>query len=494
MLQNRTIEVEALGSTSMRKNLASNILVISDLHLGEDLRPGGANVSYLRHLVRLERELENFLAHHTRERLEDKPWTLVVNGDMVDFMSVMILPDGSEIDEAEDSLYGLGFGERQSQRKLERVIVRHQGVFGRLAEFVAAGNELVIVVGNHDFEFRYEPVQRTLVEWLVGLAVGAGVEEEQKLAFARRIQFCPWFFYREDLVYIEHGHQYDEYCSFDYLLHPHAHTPQKKGGKKSRIALSIAHAGMRYFANQLPEYDPHTAEHWGFFDYVKWGWAHGLRGAIRFFYFYGLLVWRVVELWYALIDRRVDTERRQVHRERLRELGQQLNFAEEKLLALDALRRVPVTKRFAKVLSALFIDRVLLGAAAIACAGFTAGKLHGWPRLIAPIVTLIAFALVNQLLNRIRLATPQDRLRLAPQAIQRLVRAPFIVFGHSHAPETLALDGGATYFNTGTWAPYSDDDREAFTHLLVRAPAAEGEAPRAELRQWRDGASISWRR
>ena len=83
----------SLGSTQMGKSLDKNILVISDLHLGEDLRPGGANVSYLRHLATLERELEKFLAHYTSHRLGDRPWRLVVNGDMVDFMSVMILPE-----------------------------------------------------------------------------------------------------------------------------------------------------------------------------------------------------------------------------------------------------------------------------------------------------------------------------------------------------------------------------------------------------------------
>src|SRR5688500_16514313 len=127
----------------MRTNLDKNILVISDLHLGEDLRPGVANVSYLRHLVRLERELESFLTYYTPLRLDDRPWQLVVNGDMVDFMSVMILPDADAQpqDDPEDKLYGLGFGERQSQKKLEQVIVRHKGVFGKLAEFVGAGNE-----------------------------------------------------------------------------------------------------------------------------------------------------------------------------------------------------------------------------------------------------------------------------------------------------------------------------------------------------------------
>jgi UDP-2,3-diacylglucosamine pyrophosphatase LpxH len=483
---------EVLGSLQMRKDVQRNILVISDLHLGEDLRPGVANVSYLRHLVKLERELMGFLAYHTQNRIDDKPWTLVVNGDMVDFMSVVVMPEPGATEPAEDEedkLYGLGFGERESQKKLEKVIVRHQGVFGKLAEFIAAGNELVIVVGNHDFEFRYESVQRTLSEWLTGLAVGAGAEDAVKAEFAGRIQFCPWFYYREQLVYIEHGHQYDEYCSFDYLLHPVAESRGKKGGRKSRVALSVAHAGMRYFANQLPQYDPHTAEHWGFFNYLRWAWAQGMKGAIRLCYFYGLLVWRVVELWYALVDANVESERRAVHQERLRGLSAHWKIAEEKLVALDGLRRIPVTKRLWKLLGALFIDRVLLGAAALIAATLLSVHLHRWGRLVGPFCVLVATAVVNQVLNKIRLEEPSAKLRLLPNSIKRLVNAPFIVFGHSHAPERIALDGGGTYFNTGTWA--SDDAAHAFTHLLVR-PASDTEEPSAELRQWRDGCPVSY--
>lgn len=469
----------------------SNFLVISDLHLGEDLRPGVANVSYLRHLVRLERELESFLQHYTQNRSGERPWTLVINGDMVDFMSIVILPDETDVQgDVEDKLYGLGFGECQSQKKLEKVIVRHRGVFGKLAEFLSAGNEVVIVVGNHDFEFHYPSVQRTLVEWLCGLAVGAGAPEELRAAFARRIQFCPWFYYRENLVYIEHGHQYDEYCSFDYLLHPVAETLDKRGGKKSRVALSVAHAGMRYFAGQLPHYDPHTAEQWGFLDYMKWAWAQGLRGAIRLCYFYGLLVWRLVELWYSLVDRRTDSERRVVHQERLRALSGHWQLTEEKVMALDALRKQPVTKRLWKLLGALFIDRVLLGMVAVAASALTAARLPGVWRAVGPAVTILVFAAVNQILHRTRLEHSSSRLRSAPQAIMRLVRAPFIVFGHSHEPERIALEGGGTYFNTGTWA--SDDERQAFTHLLVTRSGQDGGAPHAELKQWKGGASVAF--
>jgi UDP-2,3-diacylglucosamine pyrophosphatase LpxH len=484
------MNMKSLGSAAVRKTEERNILVISDLHLGEDLRPGVANVSYLRHLVRLERELVSFLAYHTENRIDGKPWTLVVNGDMVDFMSVVIMPDeGAEADDEEDKLYGLGFGERQSQKKLEKVIVRHQGVFGKLAEFIAAGNELVIVVGNHDFEFHYQSVQRTLSEWLIGLVVGAGASEETKAEFDARIQFCPWFYYREDLVYIEHGHQYDEYCSFDYLLHPIAEEKGPRGGKKSRIALSVAHAGMRYFANQLPEYNPHTAEHWGFLNYMTWAWAQGLKGAVRLCYFYGLLVWRVVELWYALVDRSVESERRAVHHERLRALSTHWKIAEEKLVALDGLRRVPVTKRLWKLLGALFIDRVLLGSLALATATTLGVHLHGWARAAGPFLVLLTFAVANEIMNRLRLEHSSAKLRLAPNSIRRLINAPFIVFGHSHEPESIALDGGGTYFNTGTWA--SDDARHAFTHLVVR-PGEGGQGASAELRQWRDGAPVAY--
>jgi UDP-2,3-diacylglucosamine pyrophosphatase LpxH len=483
----------ALGAremTNVGNGLDKNILVISDLHLGEDLRPGGANVSYLRHLATLERELEKFLAHYTQHRLDGRPWRLVVNGDMVDFMSVMILPEDSpeEGDDDEDRLYGLGFGERQSQKKMERVIARHQGVFKRLGEFVAAGNDLVIVVGNHDVEFHYPSVQKTLVEWLCGLVLGMGADEGTRVAFAGRISFCPWFYYKQDLIYIEHGHQYDEYCSFDYLLHPVAPNPQKTLNKKSRIALSVAHAGMRYFANQIPDYDPHTAEHWSFADYMKWAWAQGLRGGLRLAYFYGLLVWRLVELWYSL--RGVDSERRLVHHERLKALSAHWEMSEEKLLALDSLRREPVTRRFWKLLAALFIDRMLLGIVALVTAGVLVGHLHGLWKIVGALATVVAFACVNQALNHVRLESSATKLRTATGLIQSLVCAPLIVFGHSHTPERVALPGGATYFNTGTWA--SDNGVQAFTHLMV-VPDENG-APKAELKQWRDGASTPyWR-
>jgi predicted phosphodiesterase len=95
---------------------------------------------------------------------------------------------------------------------------------------------------------------------------------------------------------------------------------------------------------------------------------------------------------------------------------------------------------------------------------------------------------VNQALNHVRLKSSANSLRAATKLIQGLVCAPLIVFGHSHTPEMVPLAGGATYFNTGTWA--SDDARHSFTHLMVVSD--ENGAPRAELRQWKDGESAPY--
>ena len=119
------------------------------------------------------------------------------------------------------------------------------------------------------------------------------------------------------------------------------------------------------------------------------------------------------------------------------------------------------------------------------------GRLHGWQRAWVPALILLGAALINEALNKFRLTSPAKRLRDAPRFIKELIKAPFIVFGHSHAPERVSLDGGGTYFNTGTWA--SDDERFAFTHLLVTRSEDAG-SPRAELRQWIGGISAPYDR
>ena len=88
------------------------------------------------------------------------------------------------------------------------------------------------------------------------------------------------------------------------------------------------------------------------------------------------------------------------------------------MFALDALRRVPVTKRMGRLLAALFIDRLLLGMAALAAGGVCIARLHGWQRAWVPALILLGAAVINEVLNKMRLATPASRLRDAPRFIK----------------------------------------------------------------------------
>src|SRR5688572_5672617 len=114
-----------------------NLLIISDLHLGEDIKPA-TRMGQLRHMVLLERELEAFLAHYSKVRHDGRPWRLVVNGDMVDFLAVCLLPQEGELDaetrqeadaHPEDHVYGLGNRPSAAKNKMLRVLARHPGVF-----------------------------------------------------------------------------------------------------------------------------------------------------------------------------------------------------------------------------------------------------------------------------------------------------------------------------------------------------------------------------
>jgi UDP-2,3-diacylglucosamine pyrophosphatase LpxH len=446
----------------MNRRLEKNILVISDLHLGEGIGATTASVSYLRKLATLERELTAFLAHYTEHRLDGRPWRLVINGDMIDFMAVLILPQSGGTDD--EKRWGLGYGERASVAKLESVLERHRGVFAQLARFVAAGNELVLVVGNHDVEFHFEEVKRRLLEALVRL----GADPE-------RVRFCPWFYYEAEIVYVEHGHQYDEYCSFDYLLHP---VEPKHG-----VTLTVAHAGTRYFTNLVPTMNPHDAEAWGFLDFMRWARAQGARSVARVVLFYANLVRHIFAIWSMLTDRASDAERAELHRVRLREIAAEYRIAVEQVEALDGLRKLPVLKSLFKLLVALFLDRFLLGFATLVALAVVLPLAHGWWRLADAGAIIGAAVAANYALSRTRNLNSKALLRRVPEAIRRIVRAPFIVFGHSHHPEEIPLDEGATYFNTGTWDP--DGSEHSFTHLIISGE----EEPRAELCRWHDGAS-----
>ena len=131
-------------------NRRKNLLIVSDLHLGEGLREAvhkgdpqaAGSADRNEYLERLEREFSDFLIHYTAERINGRPWRLIINGDMVDFMSVLLLP-GKSRDlappeelvaavrqgglQGPEEVFGLGTGATHSALKLRRSLSKRLG-------------------------------------------------------------------------------------------------------------------------------------------------------------------------------------------------------------------------------------------------------------------------------------------------------------------------------------------------------------------------------
>ncbi|MFH0901469.1 MAG: hypothetical protein V2A73_12650 [Pseudomonadota bacterium] len=487
-----------------------NLLVLSDLHLGEDLRPA-TKTGYLRHLLILERELEAFLDYYGSRRMDDRPWRLIVNGDMVDFLSVCLIPGDNEaippdmagID-PEEAVYGLGTKPLAVCHKMRRVLERHPKVFRALARFLGKGNSLAIIAGNHDVEFHWPVVQETFRRGIAALWIAEsdkpgdsggqrslGEPDEQgdlgepgePGEIERAISFHPWFYFEENVAWIEHGHQYDDYCSFDYVLDPVA-------PKKQEIVLSISAACYRYVLNQAQSYCS-SQEDWSGWKYLRWAVAQGYRTVLQLAKAYSLMVFRLLGLWRSLVRPEDSETRRRTHEERLRSLAAQFKLGEDVLLALDSLRRQPVVKNLTRLALAIMLDRFLLVVAAALLVLVWIIALPFGRAMMSALVTVIVVWIAGSLLARARCPVdPSPKLETIPRLIRQLVHAPFVVFGHSHCPIAHPLPDGGWYFNTGTWvAGDRQDILAAFTHLLIR----QGErGPEAVLCQWRDGQSRTY--
>jgi UDP-2,3-diacylglucosamine pyrophosphatase LpxH len=467
-----------------------NILVISDLHLGEDLKPASKS-GYLRHVPLLERELESFLDHYRKSRRDGRPWELIVNGDMVDFLSVCLFPEGDDAggEDPEDKVWGLGTRPENAQRKIERVLARHPGVFQAFARFIGAGNKIGIVAGNHDVEFHWSVVQETFKRGIAALwsalpharRPGAPTAADIEASIA----FHPWFYFQENVVWIEHGHQYDTYCSFDHFLAPVEPT-------RESIITSIGAASYRYVSNHVGGADPHVLEDWNALGYVRFSVGLGLRGLGRMAKGYASFIWKMLSQW-RLFAKHPEgvAKRRTAHRARLVELAERFKLKEETLVALDNLRQRPAMLNLMRLAMVLMVDRVVLLALTLLVGLVVLVTLPAIWALVGVGAVIAASWGGGQLLARLRGHTdPDELMKSIPQKIRDYVRTPFVVFGHSHKPVALPLADGGMYFNTGTWvATEKPGLLRAFTHLVIRH--AEG-GPRAALFQWQGGQSRAY--
>src|SRR5690348_17118909 len=179
---------------------SSNILVVSDLHFGEELLPGAT--ADRRRAVDLGAEaFREFLRYHAVRRIDGRPWRLVIAGDLFDFMSVVVpgtpaLPART----ADERRFGLARGVKAGVPRMAAICENHRGLLTDMVKFAATGHSIDIVVGNHDVELLAPEVVAELERHLRA----AGADDRAMT----RLRVVPWFVYVPGVAWIEHGHVY----------------------------------------------------------------------------------------------------------------------------------------------------------------------------------------------------------------------------------------------------------------------------------------------
>jgi hypothetical protein len=466
---------------------AESFLVFSDVHLGSDLNDRGPKV--LRSAA-VDTDLAAMLAHYrSMPPRSGGRWHLVIAGDFIDFVGMSIdAPSGPGAEElstqpnATERSFGLGGAEDHVQIKLKRAAARHWDVFVELGRFVGAGHRLTLVHGNHDIELHWDGVKRDFIELLARAA-----EVPKPHDIAARIDFCPWFFHREGLVFIEHGHQYDPFCATPYILAPLC--PRDP----TRVSPSLSDSLLRHIVRRTPGMKEYGHETRGLASYISWGLLLGVKGAAGLFRrFFGVVfeLRRTAKAYssaeaYAIRDE---------HERRLHAFARSTALPIEKLRSAIALHVAPIGRTPRGVLSSVMLDRLGVFCAVVLVLGVGAifrGRLgvFALPGL-AGVIT--GWGVLHVLLSRDRPDVDPATVMLERAArIGRIFSPSFVVMGHTHVPQTASV-GDATYVNLGSWAEEEPDPevdpakayRAARTHLVVHDLGTRHEA---SLREWRSG-------
>jgi len=479
-----------------------NLLIVSDLHLCEGLDPKSGKFSRLEDFL-FDEAFERFLRYHqeVREqpRFSGRPWLLILNGDLFDFLQVVSLPEeGEELLAVkgvarhrelslEEQNYGLGTTEAESEWKLKRIAQGHRRFFAALGWFVAQGNRVAIIKGNHDIELYWPKVRERLLE-----------EMERAYAHERsmrghgppitlaeleaRVRFYPWFYYEPDRIYVEHGGQYESSSHFPDYLNP------VLPGAPDRIQLPWGNLFLRYLFNKVEDVHP---------------FADNVKPPVRYFFWAFskdpiMTVWLLVSRIWIFLRAFWNVARRQVElalgKSQERDWSERSNAIP---LPPDAAKRIDaLAQRWAGGSRREWVGAVVQGLPSllivvlVVLTGLSlAGRL--WWTAVVCLASAALACLLRHLLNRSVHTFDDFLLRVAhdlEEVLDSTHAVPYIVLGHDHQAALERLEQ-TWYVNTGAWVqifekrgPIEGQEKLTFFRL------AWGHEGAPELLRWDDAA------
>lgn len=437
----------------------TDLLLISDLHLGSHLKPRMRG-----EFVHLASKIEETFPHFIDHYLRQGQWQLVINGDFIDFWNVDLPDHVGEV------------GERLAVRRLHAVFDAHPRVEDALARLLRAGHGVVFVTGNHDAELLYAGVRQAIVERLEGAMAdeGEGDAGTTRTGMVRldamppgRIRFVRWFLREEGGAWIEHGHKFDPSCAT-----PAAMSPTRGGA----LVQTVAEVATRNFSNLMPEMDYDAPDKFTAVDYARWAVARGWRFILRVLLLYLRTLGRILALWAA--TGRVDEHGQRAHDERLARVAANAGLQMSALTALEQMAPPPSVMTVGGMLSITALDHlltVLLPTPIALWITVVAGVSAWWGLLGGIAASVLGIAWIRH--GRRPRDVARDMLEVAAR-VGGVTGVPLVLMGHSHHGQ-LERQGDVVYANSGSWLDGS--------HLVVRRDEASGRLFEVELRQWRNG-------
>jgi len=452
----------------------AEIVVVSDLHVAGGRKPDGNFYG-----------TENFFAdaafqrfiRATLTRLESRPAVLVINGDLIDFLRVNEYPaTDQELADWREALEPLGIRKtvaelRNSISKKERqfglktndykavwqlsIVARgHVQLFDALAEWLAAGNKLVIVKGNHDLQFIWPAVRNylrlDLAERIREARPHQSLTDVLLKVVGPNLVFVDDTLLIDDVFYLEHGHRYDKNA-----------WPVGKPILDNGEELNIPFGSFfnRYLLNRIELAYP-------FIDNVR----------------------PTVNILPLLIRERFPLA--------MKLIFYHIPFALE-IIPKKYFRYI--FGRFALMLAALGIPFLLALAYLLATFPELWHLLRKvptatWPGsgLAKSFAALTASYLLSRIVAYFQLAEPFSTAEPARKIFEREPRYQFIAMGHTHNPQQFN-ENGHWFYNTGTWIPIvetsSGELRKDCTYTLLHfGRDSAGRLQPTTLKRWDDEA------
>ncbi len=485
-----------------------NLLIVSDLHLSEGLDSASGKFSRLEDFL-FDDAFARFLRYHEgvrrQPRFGGRPWMLIINGDLFDFLQVVSLPREGRLLRIIKGLerrkelrlnerdYGLGTTAEESEWKLKQIARGHRRFFAALGWFVAHGNHVAVVKGNHDVELHWPMVQERVITE-VGRAYtrerlmlddGPPVTSEE---FQARIHFYPWFYYEPGRVYAEHGGQYEAANHFrDYLNPALPEDPE-------HIELPWGSLFVRYLFNKVEDVHPFADNVKPITRYLGWAFRKDPIGTIE------ILVTRSMVFLRAFWNVARKTVTSALHdaggpgqpgqpgpvplppdvAEKIATLAQQ---------RVDASWQEWIGSAVQGLLSLLM---TLITVTFVVLAGLTLTGGLSWLTVVYLGAATLAYFLRRGLKRNFAYLFESDYLLHAARGLEQILKpAPvvrYIVLSHSHQAALERLEQ-TWYVNTGAWVPVFEEEgpiegQEELTFFRL----AWGYEGTPELLHWDDAA------